>query len=172
MSGKTHQYLGMYLKDQNGDFDYSVKVSMRSRSNRYSRVGLFVANNAADFGSGGLFLCSLSGKKGILVQYASKTKGKLDKQYAAGTSALPVYLRVKKVGNAMTCFYRTETSAPWIVHPNSPVKVNSTGPTFDVGLLSSARSIFKSSIVELTEFRDNLFLDRPLSSKTLKRFGD
>jgi hypothetical protein len=154
VSGNTHNFLAAYLNDLTGNFDFTVKISLRTAGATTSRAGLFLANNAANFSAGGLFLCSLSGSQGIYLQYASSGAGNLNKLFKHGVSSVPMYLRVVKNGNSLACYYRTNPANPWTQHSNSPVTIASSAATFDFGIYSSATSTSSTQVVIFNDFQD------------------
>jgi hypothetical protein len=152
----THQFVSSFFDDHTGDFDYSVKVISTVNTDQWSKTGFLVANNLADLNAAGILLCASTQSNSITVQYAPGGDGNITIHSSLGNSAKPVWLRLKKVGSAISCYYKYAIGDAWSLH-SSPT-ISSLNATYDVGLFTTAHSGSNTMTAILDDFSD---LDLP-----------
>jgi hypothetical protein len=152
-----HQFLSAYLEDIFDNFEYSVKVVTRSKSHRWSKTGFLVGNNIGDLHEGGVYSCFVTQSKGIVVQYSSKNSGYINKSKKEGPKTTQeVWLKVKRSGNDLFCYYKYAENDEWTKHSASPTSIETLDIVADVGLFSTAHSWWRSMQVTFDDFQDHM----------------
>lgn len=134
--GHNHFFSSLYMNNLQGDFDVSIKVSSMTRERDHSQAGFMLANDIENLYQNGLFLCSVTAQKGIMISWQSRENGKVNKKNFTGQSLFPVWLRLKKLGRFLYCYYRYDTNSDWTLHAKGRRAV-SVDSIYDVGLYST-----------------------------------
>lgn len=148
---KRHEYVSAYLDNYSGNFDFSIKVVNKPKSRGWSKAGLLIANNHKDLTQGGVFICALTQSKKIVVQWAKRSNGVINRSVKDGTSNQPVWLRVKRAGNMMACFYRYDESSDWKLHAAGWRDIDAYNAA-DVGFFTNSYKCKKPISVQFDDF--------------------
>jgi len=117
---EKNQFVATYRSDIKGDFDVSVKIISQTNTNAWAQAGIFIANSAEDLKQGGYFVVDISPGNALNAFYDAKdTVGWLDSRVGnIGTTAYPMWLRVKKVSQKFSAWYSTDGQAWKVVAEN------------------------------------------------------
>lgn len=130
-----HFWTGVHRLDIKGNFDVTVRVDSQVASHDWSKAGILVADNMADFTQGGVALLALTPRQGVIFEWNSLAPiGNIDAIATSGASLVPpVWLRMAKNGEMVSAFYRTDSTTAWIPigAAQSPL---STAVDSDIGL--------------------------------------
>lgn len=152
---RRHEFVGVYLDNQVGDFDYAVKIIQRNVVKSWSKAGLMISSDMSDLNLGGTLQCVTTPRKRIVLQHEGR-KGDISRHQSdrASSSALPVWIRLQKVGNQVTCYYKYNEVDEWSTHSKGTITLDHLMGTFDVGIVSSAHNRRSNSVVQFDEFID------------------
>ncbi len=151
----THQFNGFYKRDLTGDFDFSVQiVSFNTSPNGWAKFGFYMANDTNDLGAGGYVMCAQTIANRVALQYSVNADANINGNRQDGTNSMPKYLRMKKEGNNITCFYKENISDDWTAHSGGVYDNASVAGVFDVGLIATSHNPSSELIVVMDDFMD------------------
>jgi len=138
--GTTHQFQALYLQGESGDFDYSIKIeSMQSTPNAWAKLGLFIANDISDLSMGGYVMCAQTVSNRVTMQHAVNDDQVINGNGTEGTNTTPKWLRLKKVGNDISCFYKEALTDSWTQHSIGTL-TKAYAANFDVGIVLTSHN--------------------------------
>ena len=152
--GNKHFFSGIMQEDFSGDFDYELKVESLSVVHSLTKVGFAISNDLQNLALGGNVHCMVTASNGLLLQYASGNNGKINKRYYVGASSFPVWLRLQKVGNTFSCFYKHVESDPWTLHSHGAKAITSIGQEYDLGIVLNSRVNLRAAHAVLKNFKE------------------
>lgn len=153
---KRKEFTSLYLKNQTGDFDFSIKVTGRSTAHWWTKSGLMLANDHTDLSQSGIAFCSTTQNNAIAMQWDSNGDGKVNRSvHREGSSSLPVWIRLKKTDNKVQCFYKYSENAAWTTHSAGEITIVSGSGSFDVGVFSTSHNRFANLTVQFDDFKSH-----------------
>lgn len=151
--GTTRQMNGVFLNDQSGDFDYSLKISSMTNTNTLARAGFFLTTDITN-SNGGVYFCGTSGASNVIVSYSTTNNNNLNTNLAAGASTKPVWLRITKTNKNLTCAYKFNENDPWTSHSSGIRTVTDSTSFYDLGIVASAKNTASTMQVQIDDFKD------------------
>jgi hypothetical protein len=153
--GTTHEFNGFYKRDLTGDFDFSVQiVSFNTSPNAWAKFGFFMANDADDFNQGGYVMCAQTISNRVTFQRSSAGNGVINQSGSDSNNSTPKFLRLKKDGNIISCFFKENVGDTWSLHSQSPYVNSSVASVFDVGLIATSHNTSSELVVVMDDFED------------------
>jgi regulation of enolase protein 1 (concanavalin A-like superfamily) len=148
------EFTSVYLKNQSGDFDYSVKIMAHSNTNAWTKSGIMISNDHEDLSQSGTVFCATTQSNKLAMQWDSNGDGKVNRSVnGVGSSTLPVWIRMKKVNDKIECFYKFNEGDAWSPHTAGIVDIQSGSGSFDVGLFSTSHNSNSSLTVQFDDFK-------------------
>jgi hypothetical protein len=149
----SREFLSLYLDNESGDFDYSIKINKRVNTNQWTKSGLMLANNHKDLTEGGVVFCGTTQGNGITMQWAKDGNGDINRSsHGQGQNTVPVWIRMKKNSNTVTCFYRYSTASSWTQHVAGTLVIPNGSSNYDVGIFSTSHNSGSSLTVSFDDF--------------------
>jgi hypothetical protein len=153
--GTTRQMNGIYLDNQTGNFDYSLKIVNMNNTNTLARAGFFLSTDITQ-SNGGVYFCGTSGASNVLVSYSTTNNNNLNVNLQNGTSQKPVWLRIKKTNNNLSCYYKYNELDAWTLHSSGTRTITDSTSLFDLGIVATAKSTTSTLQVQIDDFIDLL----------------
>jgi len=161
---RADQYAAYYLDDVNGDFEVTVMVEQQDDTDDWAMAGIMVRNDiTGDAASLGYCILAVTPDNGYAFRYDNNNNGMLDRNVDEGGSDYPCWLRIVKVGNVFSAYYREDTSDPWN-HIRTQT-INSATTVQDVGLFVCSYDRNDRSEADFREF--NIIGTLPGSTYTI-----
>ena len=109
--GTTDEFHFVYTR-ASGDFDFTARVASIEAVNRWTKVGLMVRDTLSPGSRHASVFATPTVEKGVAFQ-ARRTTGSSSTHLAGAAIAPPVWLRLARLGQAVTAFYRKNETDAW-----------------------------------------------------------
>lgn len=153
MWNNTHEFVGLYLNDLKNDFDVYVKLSGLNHTDGSQKAGFTIANNIEDFSESGVVSCLQTYDFDLQLVFSSGDTDNLDTPIYSGNTNLPKYIRMKKVGNEISCYYKELESEAWTLMNGTPI-IRNFDASFDLSIMGFSHNTGQTGIFTFDEFKE------------------
>lgn len=158
------QYAAYYIDDVNGNFEATVMVESQENSDSWAKAGIMVRNDiTGDGDSPGYCIVAVTPGNGYAFQWDRNHNGMLDRNDNEGGRDLPCWLRLVKVGQEFSAYYKEAPGDPWNhIHTET---ISSATTIQDVGIFVTSHTNYSRCEVDFREF--NIIGTLPVTTYTI-----